>query len=157
MGVKVNCCTSRADPRPWYHQRYWLMVRLLLYLIKQCIWDILFIICTKDRENITLAAKNNFWKQFNMFIANFGQLHSFITIKNFSQFCCSFYGSPLSSLWYLNGVAVQALCVGWRKSSRSLWRVHPRTQCDVIMALSDQIPLMATLQKRSIKMLIKFK
>ena len=28
--------------------------------------------CTKDREDITLAAKNNFWKQFNMFIANFG-------------------------------------------------------------------------------------
>ena len=27
-------------------------------------------ICTKDREDITLATKNNFWKQFNMFIAN---------------------------------------------------------------------------------------
>ena len=27
-------------------------------------------ICTKDREDITLAVKNNFWKQFNMFIAN---------------------------------------------------------------------------------------
>ena len=93
-------------------------------------------ICTKDRENITLAAKNNVWKQFNMFIANFGQLHSFIKIKLFSQFCCSFYGSPL---WYLNGAAVQLLCVGWRTSFRSLWRVHPRTHCDVIMALSDQI------------------
>ena len=28
--------------------------------------------CTKDREDITLAAKNNFWKKFNMFIANLG-------------------------------------------------------------------------------------
>ena len=107
-------------------------------------------ICTKDGEDMTLAAKNNFWKQLNMFIANFGQLHSFIKIKLFSQFC--FYGSPL---WYLNGAAVQLLCVGRRKSLRSLWRVHPRTHCDVIMALSDQILLMATLQKRFISFISK--
>ena len=30
------------------------------------------------------------------------------------------------------------------------WRVHPMTHCDVITALSHQIPLMATLQKRII-------
>ena len=86
-------------------------------------------ICRNDREDITLAFKNNFWTQINMFIANFGQLFSFVKIKLFSQFCCSFYGSPL---WYLNGCAVQSLCVGWRKLLRSLWRVHPRTHCDVI-------------------------
>ena len=109
-------------------------------------------ICTKDREDITLAVKNNFWKQFNMFIANFGQLHSFIKMKLFSKFCCNFYGSPL---WYLNGAAAQSLCVGWRKSLRSLWRAHPRTHCDVIMTLSDQISLMATLQKRFISFISK--
>ena len=109
-------------------------------------------ICTKVREDITLADKNNFWKQFDTFIANFRQLYSFIKIKLLSQFCCSFYGSPL---WYLNGAAVQLLRVGWRKSLRSLWRVHPRTHCDVIMALSDQIPLMTTLQKRFISFILK--
>ena len=109
-------------------------------------------ICTKDREDITLAAKNNFWKQLNMFIANFGQLYSFIKIKLFGQFCCGFYGSPL---WYLNGAAVQSLCVGLRKSLRSLWRVHPRIPCGVIMALPDQIPLMATLQNRFISFISK--
>ena len=46
---------------------------------------------------------------------------------------CSFYGSPL---WNLNGPGVQSLCVDWRKSLRSLWRVHPR--CDIIAALSEQ-------------------
>ena len=109
-------------------------------------------ICTKDREDITLATKNNFWKQFNMFNAKFGQLHSFIKMKLFSKFCCRFYGSLL---WYLNGAAVQSLCVGWRKSLLSLWRAHPRTPCDVIMTLSDQIPLMATLQKRFISFISK--
>ena len=34
-------------------------------------------------------------------------------------------------------------------------RVHPRTQCDVIMALSDQITLMATLQERFITFISK--
>ena len=50
---------------------------------------------------------------------------------------------------------MQSLCVDWRKSLRSLWRVHPRTHCDVIMALSNQIPLMATLQKRFISSISK--
>ena len=62
----------------------------------RCIWDILFV--QKDREDITLAAKNIFWKQFNMFIASFGKLYSFTKINFFSQFCSSFHGSPL---WYL--------------------------------------------------------
>ena len=73
-------------------------------------------VSTTDRDCITMARKNNFWKCFNMFIANFGQLYCCIKIKLFSQFCCSFYGSPL---WYLNGAAVQSLCVDWRKSLRS--------------------------------------
>ena len=61
-------------------------------------------ISTTDRDCITMAAKDNFWKCFNMFIANFGQLYCRIKIKLFNQFCCSFYGSPL---WYLNVAAVQ--------------------------------------------------
>ena len=52
-------------------------------------------ISTTDRDCITMAAKNNFWKCFNIFIANFGQLYCRIKIKLFNQFCCSFYGSPL--------------------------------------------------------------
>ena len=50
---------------------------------------------------------------------------------------------------------MQSLCVGLRKSLSYFWRVHPRTHCDVIMALSDQIPLMATLQKRIISFISK--
>ena len=50
---------------------------------------------------------------------------------------------------------MQASCVAWRKSMRSLWCVYPRTHCDVIMALSGQISLMATLQKRFISYISK--
>ena len=38
-------------------------------------------ILTTDRDCITMAAKNNFWKCFTMFIANFGQLYCRIKIK----------------------------------------------------------------------------
>ena len=109
-------------------------------------------ISTTDRDCITLAAKNNFWKCFNMFIPNFGQLYCRIKIKLFNQYCCSFYGSPL---WYLNGAAVQSLCIDWRKSLRSLWGVHPTTHCNVITALSNQIPLISTLQNRFIRFMSK--
>ena len=85
-------------------------------------------VSTTDRDCITMAAKNNFWKCFNMFIANFGQLYCCIKIKLFNQFWCSFYGSPL---WYLNGAAVQSLCVDWRKSLKSLYGVF--TQQHTVM------------------------
>ena len=41
---------------------------------------------TTDRDCITMAVKNNFWKSFNMFIANFGQLYCCIQVKLFRQF-----------------------------------------------------------------------
>ena len=96
-----------------------------------------------------MAAKNNFWKCFNMFFfANFGRLYCCIKIKLYNQFCCSFYGSPL---WHLNYAAVQLLCVDWRKSLRSLWDVHPTTPYNIITALSNQIPFISTLQNRFIR------
>ena len=105
-----------------------------------------------DRDCITMAAKNSLWKSSNMFIANFWQLYCCIKIKLFSQFCCSFYGSPL---WHLNGAAVHSLCVGWRKLLRSLWGVQRTTHCNVIMVLSNQIPLIVTLQNRFIRFMSK--
>ena len=36
--------------------------------------------CTKGREDITLATINKFWKNFNLFITNFGQSYSFMKI-----------------------------------------------------------------------------
>ena len=38
---------------------------------------------------------------------------------------------------------------------RSLWAVYPTTHCDVITALSNQIPLKMTLQNRFIRLMSK--
>ena len=39
------------------------------------------------------------------------------------------------------------MCVDWRKALRSQWRVDPRTHCDLITAVSNQILLIFSLKK----------
>ena len=119
------------------------MVRLFIYLTMLFIWALN--ISTSDRDSMILAAKRAFWKSYNNFVSNFGHLYSLLKISVFAPFCCSFYGSPL---WLLNSTAVHSLCVDWRKSLRMLWRVHPMTHCDIIAALSNQLPLHMNLEKR---------
>ena len=38
------------------------------------------------------------------------------------------------------------MSVDWRKALRSLWRVDPRTHCDLITVVSNQIPLILSLK-----------
>ena len=102
-------------------------------------------ISTGDRDSMILVAKGAFWKSYTIFVYNFGHLYSLLKIIVFAPFSCSFYGSPL---WLLNSTAVHSLCVDWRKSLRMLWRVHPMTHCDIIAALSNQLPLHINLEKR---------
>ena len=66
-------------------------------------------IFSNDCECITLAARNNFWKSYNILVSNFGHLYSFNKTTYLSLFAVFFfYGSPL---WYLGGAVVQSLCV----------------------------------------------
>ncbi len=50
---------------------------------------------TKDKECIINAAKNSFWRSFNLFISDYGHIYSFLKKLLFRQYCCSYYGSPL--------------------------------------------------------------
>ena len=72
-----------------------------------------------------------------MFMSDFGQLSYTVKCKLFNQYSCSFYGS---AQWSLKSTIVEYMCVDWRKALRSLWRVDPRTHCDLITAVSNQIP-----------------
>ena len=47
--------------------------------------------------------------------------------------------------------AAKSICTDWRKSLRSLWKVNHRTHCDIIIALSNQLPLITSLEKRFVK------
>ncbi len=101
---------------------------------------------TKDKECTVNAAKNSFWRCFNLFTSDYGHIYSFLKENElFRQYYCSYYGSPL---WPLQIDGVESLCVAWRKAQRIIWRVHPQTHCDVIAALSGQKPLILSLRAR---------
>ena len=110
-------------------------------------------ISTSDRNSMILAATKAFWKSYNISVFNFGHQYSLLKICVFTPICCSFYGSPL---WLLNSTAVHSLCVDWRKSLRMLWRVRPNTHCDIIAALSNQLPLHINIEKRFTTFIKKF-
>ena len=98
------------------------------------------IISSTDKKNIV---KSCFWRSFNMFMSDFGQLSYTVKCKLFNKYCCSFHGSPL---WSLKSTVVESMCVDWRKALRSLWHVDPRTHCDFITPVSNQIPLILSLK-----------
>lgn len=105
-----------------------------------------------DKDSIVNGAKADFWCSFNIFLANFGHLYSFIKNKLFVQYCCYFYGAPL---WNLYGEGVNSLCVAWRKALRNLWGVHWQTHCNLITGLSQQLPLQLSLETRFCKFINK--
>jgi len=105
-------------------------------------------ISSDDKSQIVKSAASSFWRYFNIFTSNFQCLSASIKSKLFNQFCCSYYGAPI---WSLKSNAVKSLCTDWRKALRSLWRVNPRTHCDIIIALSNQLPLITSLEKRFVK------
>ena len=98
--------------------------------------------------NLECITKNNIWKNCNMFKFYLGQLHCCIKIWLFNPICCSFYGSPL---WHMVQQFIHCVVIG--ESLRSLWGVHPTTHCDVITVLSNQLPLIITLQNKFIRFL----
>ena len=98
-------------------------------------------ISSTDKKSTVKSAKSCFWRSFNMFMSDIGQLSYTVKCKLFNQYCCSFYGSPL---WSLKSTIVEYMCVDLRKALRSLWRVDPRTHCDLITAVSNQIQVFST-------------
>ena len=102
-------------------------------------------IASNDNESAVKSAMCNFWRQYNLFIVEFGNLCGDMKCKLFKRYCCSFYGSPI---WTLDSKGVESLCVAWRKALRRIWRVHPMTHKDTISALSDTMPLKLQLSKR---------
>ncbi len=82
---------------------------------------------TTDKTNIITAAVSNFWKSFNLFMANFGCCHSVVKNKLFKQYCCFFYGAPL---WSVDNF--EPTCVAWRKALKIIWNVPRQTHSRLI-------------------------
>ena len=146
MAKKVSCCFFRG--------RKCVFSNLNIYVCGQLVdmcdsaTRLGHFIASTDKKSIVKSAKSCFWRSFNIFMSDFGQLSYIVKCKLFNQYCCSFYGSPL---WSLKSTIVESMCVDWRNALRSLWRVDPRTHCDLITAVSNQIPLILSLIERFIK------
>ena len=96
-------------------------------------------ISSDDKSQIVKSAASSFWQYFNIFTSNFQGLSASIKSKQlFNQFCCSYYGAPICSL---KSNAVKSLCTDWRKALQSVWKVSLGTHYDIIIALSNQLPL----------------
>ena len=108
-------------------------------------------ISTTHKESMVSDAICKFWKSFNIFMADFGHIHSFIKCKLFKQYCCSFYGAPL---WLLSGKCVSDLCVAWRKALRVIWKIPYMSHKIVVAQLSECMPLEMSLHKRFIKFFV---
>ncbi len=50
--------------------------------------------------------------------------------------------------FYLKSDVVEDICVAWRKALQTVYKVHPVTHCDIITALSGQVPLLSNLKAR---------
>ena len=107
---------------------------------------------TINKDSIVKGANSEFWRSYNIFLANFGHLYSHLKNKLFVQYCCYFYGAPL---WNLSGNGVKDLCISWRKALRLLWGVPHHTHCNLITAVAGQKPLILNLQNRFCRFMYK--
>ena len=86
-----------------------------------------------------------------MFMTDLGYIKN-VKCNIFKQYCCSNYGAPL---WDLQSKSVGTICTAWRKSLRKLWGLAPLTHGDVIVLLSDSLPLLVILKQRFSKFIHK--
>ena len=101
-------------------------------------------ISSTDTKSIVKSAKSCFWRSCNIFMSHFVQLLYTVKCKLVNEYFCSFYGSPL---WFLKSTVVESMCVDWRRVEVTVAHGDPRTHCDLITAVSNQIPLILSLKK----------
>ena len=106
------------------------------------------IIHVGDENSMLRAAEAKFWKMFNIFMADFGKLHTFVKLKLFKQYCCDYYGSVL---WSHKSKYFDKLCVAWRKAVRIMSNLPYQTHCYLLPLLMDTIPLEVNLEVRFLK------
>ncbi len=103
-------------------------------------------ISTLNKKSLIDAAGAQFWKSFNIFSADFGHIYPFWQCRLFTQYCCSFYGTPLWNFVHYNNI-----CTIWRKALRKMWHVSPMIHCNIITLLSESKPLELGLMQRFYK------
>ena len=106
------------------------------------------IIDVSDKDSMLKAAEAKFWKSFNIFMADFGKLHTNVKQKLFNTYCCDYYGSVL---WQHDSKYFSRLCVAWRKAVRVIANLPYRTHCYLLPFIVGNAPLDVTLEVRFLR------
>ena len=101
-------------------------------------------ISSTDKKSIVKSAKSCFWRRFYIFLCLImSNCHILSNVNYLVNIAVVFYGSPL---WSPKSTVVEYMCVDWRKALRLLWCVDHRTHCDLIITVSNQMPLIFNLK-----------
>ena len=103
----------------------------------------------KDNADI-INRRNILCGQINNVLCYFGKCQSVIKQKLLFAHCYSLYGNVL---WDLNNRHVESVCVTWRKSLRRAWSLPSDTHCALLPVLSNALPVIDELAKRSVRLL----
>lgn len=71
-----------------------------------------------------------------------------VRLHLFKAYCSSLYGS---TLWLLSSNDLEVLAASWRKSLRRILHLPFRTHCDLLPVVSDSLPFIDEMCKRSIR------
>lgn len=77
--------------------------------------------------------KGNFWKSFNILMADFSHLNPSIKCELFSKYCTSFYGLMLLPL-----KKCQDIFIAYRKALRRIYKIPPHTHKYIVFSLAGQ-------------------
>jgi len=109
------------------------------------------IVSADGNDNADIINRRNILcGQINNVLCYFGKCQSVIKQKLLFAYCYSLYGNVL---WDLNNRHVESVCVTWRKGLRRAWSLPSDTHCALLPVLSNTLPVIDELAKRSVRFL----
>jgi hypothetical protein len=106
-----------------------------------------------DTHNISIKkCKSEFYQRVNVTLATFHNAFSWIKYKLFNTFCMSVYGSIQ---WNFSSRDCEEFYVAWRKCVRRVWGISPRTHCNLLPDICQDLSVEAQLHKRLLKFVYK--
>jgi hypothetical protein len=91
-----------------------------------------------DRNNpMTEYVKKDFITKANVCLNDFGAISSPIKHTLMERYCYAFYGVTLCDY---DSIGFKEICTEWRKIMRRVWRVPPRTHCNLLPHIAECTP-----------------
>ena len=104
-----------------------------------------------DDSDDIFNRKNHFIGQVNSLLCFFSKMDLLVKIKLFKSYCSSLYGCEL---WSLASVDVDSFCCAWRTALRRLLFLPFNTHSSLLPFLTDSIPILFEICKRSIRFIV---